>query len=359
MSRLLGKHLNFPGGLSPREESTLLSCVCDVLPSSCVYQLYLIGSLSRNEATFSYFNGEYKPLSDIEMYLLSENKLSSTYWNMIRRMLSTHLPDWSIDISGTTFKKFHKFKTRQWLIDVGNTGRLLIHSNMHDKHAFSKFRDITPSAIDNVTILSNRIIENKNETCNQYYFNIKLCIDMVGVVIACENRYRTKYSERFDALLNVHDLFGVTYNIPAYLMNEFVEAARQAFCIKLEEHNNSDEELYNFSLKHKNCLREFMVYLLPICLYKISSKKYIIYNDPIRAYKMYLSRSSFFIHKLRWILQVWRNPSIVSMMFYCGKLNMLPSEFVYYQGIKSYFMNKCDIPIKALFPLWEKYCKST
>ncbi len=214
-----------------------LDCIKKIVSKTCIgpgqYQLYLIGSGARNELTVRQDTGNYYADSDIECYLVSDNKKVFDYVNQINaELIATPQLTISAEISGADWNTIKNFKTRQWLVDAAHFNKMLWSStNVEVQNVFNRFLGNEIPKIDFYELITNRIMEY-NRTSAPYAL-VKLYCDCAGVLSALGDEYRSSYGGRLKYIESINvDSYNKIFK-SEYVTVLFFEQLKHALRYKL------------------------------------------------------------------------------------------------------------------------------
>lgn len=324
--------------------------ICRMIPRGVKYELYLIGSASRGEVTVLVSDEEIIPQSDIEFYLLTNmphmEGLVAEINNELGKISFT-----SVEVNGTSYQRFNRYRVKQWLIDAAHSSRLMASSGIVQENAFLPFLKETLPAQDLVFLLLNRVVEYERE--KDIYFLVKLYSDIAGVILYREDRYSVSVKRRIKCFTNV--AFQQKVVESGCVSASFLESLIMILGYKLYPTKRIGGRIERDRLALESAALKVVKELINRLLatdYGIAQK-----SDLTESIKELYTHRGFVLACKEWFQDLRRSLwKSLSVLFEHG-LRLSPRATVFFRAAQVVEESRCDNAMR-LYNDWVLYCKS-
>ncbi len=302
--------------------------------------IQIIGSWSRGEGNSISIGSNILPVSDIEVYYIG-NEANPIIQSIIKAAVLDELPIFDVDVSGTTWDNFQKFRPRLWLYDASCFNIPLMVSSSHLR-PFAKYHKCPPNFSEILHLVLNHQmthIQYPHETHNR----IKIWNALGALILKQLDLYESSILDRKDLWENpkikrrilkldaikkkpdIYDLVLFYFNCKLHKQKFFF----RAYQFKKEE------------LFIPEVIRQAILFEQP----EVSKE-----SSPSVAYQIWLNKNISIYRE--WLRSFIRLPKET----FLNSHQKLPPRFHVYFELLNQTPNQ-PMPSET-FPNWERFCKS-
>ena len=329
--------------------------VAEEIPAACRFQLFILGSFARDEATYHEAKNGICYESDLDLYLLVESHDADSTLARARASLAG-MDGPEISLNGNNYSNFSSFQPKQWLIDAAHSHQILAESHAGQENPFSRFIGLTPSLEDLLRLVMNRMVDANLRPNSPSYELSKLCMDMATALLGLKCLYRTSYAERLGALEELKTLLLADELFPSGLVRPFTYLASECFLAKLDRGDGGRRLEHLESLGFRRLVREMSKYVIIALVTEITGR---ISGTPLEAYRQLAFSQGWRRIAKDWLRQLVREPASTMDLLTSPPLLAGPMDRVYYQALGFFLEEDKSLQAEAIHIKWALLCKNT